>query len=271
MSEPINSRDRSHTGARAVGVRDLGVDRSSYEPAYMQIVRILSEQIASGHYRAGDQLPSEAQLCAQFAVSPMTVRRSVNILVDRGLVSATQGKGTFVRALDMREAVFHLREITDQWGSGAQIDVRLLEASIVPATERVAAALGCALGDRTVYLRRLLLREGSPVAYHREHLLYDPHRPLVEAQLRITSLEGLLQGAGTEGLRRGDLSIQAVNLAEEAAGLLGLSVGSAAFCLEHIFFDLTDTPVSWGWFLCRADQFSLTSSIGADAVMRGGN
>ena len=77
------------------------------------MVRILSEEIARGRYRPGDQLPSESQLCARFDVSPMTVRRAMNIMVDRGLVTASQGKGVFVRGLDMREAAFRLRERYD--------------------------------------------------------------------------------------------------------------------------------------------------------------
>ena len=53
------------------------IDRDSYEPAYAQLVRILSAEIAGGVYRAGDQLPSESQLSARFDVSGMTVRRAI--------------------------------------------------------------------------------------------------------------------------------------------------------------------------------------------------
>ena len=64
------------------------IDRNSYEPAYAQLVRILQGQIAAGMFRPGDRLPSEAQLCERYSVSPMTVRRVINILVDQGVVTA---------------------------------------------------------------------------------------------------------------------------------------------------------------------------------------
>ena len=73
------------------------IDRSSYEPAYMQLVNILSHAIATGQYRAGDQLPTEAELCAAYDVSPMTVRRAIGVLLDRSAVSTTRGRGTFVK------------------------------------------------------------------------------------------------------------------------------------------------------------------------------
>jgi GntR family transcriptional regulator len=240
------------------------IDRGSYKPAYIQLVRIMSQQIAAGVLRPGDQLPSEGRFCTQFNISPMTVRRAINILVERGLVSTTQGKGTFVKPLDMGEAVFRLQELKDHWAQGTQTTVQLLEAGIVSADERVVKKLAISPGERAIYIRRLMLQDCLPTMYHREYMVYDPRRPVVEAQLQITSLEGLLQGQSGEGLRRGHLMIEAVNLKEEEAGVLQIPVGSAAFCLEHIFHDFSDHPVSWGWFVCRADRFKLTTCIGAD-------
>jgi GntR family transcriptional regulator len=241
------------------------IDRSSFEPAYMQFVHIISEQIASGMLHPGDQLPPESQFCAQYNISPMTVRRAINILVERGLVSATQGKGTFVRPLDIGEAVFRLQELKEHWANGNQTTVRLLEASILSADERVAHNLAILPGEKAIYMRRLVLQKNVPTMYHREYLIYDPRLPLVEAQLQITSLEGLLQGQNSGGLRRGHLTIEAVNLKEEEAGVLKIPTGSAAFNLEHIFYDFHDHPVSWGGFICRADRFKLTTYIGAGA------
>ncbi|MCS7178323.1 MAG: GntR family transcriptional regulator [Anaerolineae bacterium] len=238
------------------------IDRDSYEPAYAQLARILSLQIAEGLYRPGDQLPSEAQLVAQFGVSPMTVRRAINLLLSRGIVSTAQGRGTFVRGLAIHEATFRLQEVGDR---EAERTVRLLQATILPADGRVARKLAISPGTRVIYLRRLVSRAEGPTMYHREYLIYDPHRPLVEAELQITSLEGLFKGDSGQGLRRGDLCIEAVTLTPEEAELLAVPPGSPAFCLEHIFYDFTNQPVAWGWFICRADRFRLTTCIGPDA------
>ena len=53
-----------------------------------------------------------------------------------------------------------------------------------------------------------------------------------------------------------------MSLDAEAAKLLKVPEGSPAFCLEHLFLDFDGQPVSWGRFLCRADQFRLTTHIG---------
>jgi GntR family transcriptional regulator len=241
-----------------------GLDRDSYEPAYAQLVRILSDEIARGQYLPGDQLPSESQLCARFDVSGMTVRRAMNIMVDRGIVTAAQGKGVFVRGLDMREAAFRLREGHEAGALGAEGQVRLLQAAIQTADERVARKLAIAPDAKVVYLRRLVHGAAGPIMYHREYLIYDPRRPVVEAELQITSLEGLFRGQAGQGLRRGDLTMEAVVLNREEAEVLGMPEGFAALCLEHIFYDFDNRPVAWGWFICRADRYNLVAHIGPE-------
>ena len=134
----------------------------------------------------------------------MTLRRALAVLGEHGLLSAEQGRGTFVRSLDLDGATFHLHQLTSQWLDGS-VDVRLLAASTMKARERVAAVLKIPVGLRTVYLRRLLSRQGVPLAYHHEHVVFDARRPLVESQLGITSLEGLLQASGGDGFSLGRL------------------------------------------------------------------
>jgi GntR family transcriptional regulator len=235
---------------------------------YLRIEAALSDRIARGLYRPGEQLPSESQLCREFDVSPMTLRRALALLADRGLLSAEQGRGTFVRALELGEANFKLRQLTDQW-QGDSVDVRLLSASTVQASVRVAETLGIAPGARTVFLRRLLLKDEKPMMYHTEYVVFDARRPLVESQLQITSLEGLLQAAGGEGFSEGELTVRAVNLDATEATLLRQPDGAAAFCLEHVFHDFAGCPVSWGWFLCRADLFFLRTHLGTGGTKRG--
>ncbi|MBU2603849.1 MAG: GntR family transcriptional regulator [Actinobacteria bacterium] len=243
--------------------RDPRAKHGTHEPAYIHIVRTVSARIAAGDYRSGDQLPSESQFCTEFDVSPMTLRRAVNILVDRGLVTTAQGRGTFVRGLYLGEASFTLQQLADRW-SDASTEVRLLTASIVPAGEDVAAVLGLSPGDSTVFLRRLFLNDGRPFMCHSEYVVYDPRRPLVESQLQITSLEGVLKSAGGEGFARARLSIRAVNLEDEIAACLERPAGTAVFCLEHTFEDFDGSPVSWGLFYFLSDEFQLVTTLGAD-------
>jgi len=254
----------NHESASLIGEEQSEfIDRDAYEPAYVQLASLLRRRVASGLLRPGDQLPSEAQLCRRYKVSPMTVRRAINTLADQGVVVTAQGRGTFVRPVELRDATFDLLALQSLFGDKRQTTVKILEARIIPADDRTARKLAIAPGERTVYIRRLLSTEGKPVVYHREHLIYDPTRPIVEAEMEVTALQGLFSGTGGTILKRGELSIEATVLTEEESQLLQTPIPMAAFCVEHIFYDFDDRPISWGRFICRGDRLRFTTTVGS--------
>lgn len=65
------------------------------------VVEQLKERIISGEYMSGDQLPPEGALCELFGVSRITVREALKKLNMMGLVEIKQGKGTFVKTVDL--------------------------------------------------------------------------------------------------------------------------------------------------------------------------
>jgi DNA-binding GntR family transcriptional regulator len=238
------------------------INRDSFEPAYAQLAGILRESMAEGLLRPGDQLPSEAQLVEHYGVSPMTVRRAINNLVDQGVVVAEQGRGTFVKPVAMSAATFQLGQLENLFGNREGTIVQLLEARIIAADERVARKLCIKAGKRTIYIRRLLWTGDEPTFYHREYLVYDPTRPIVEAELEVTALQQLFSGSSESLLKHGDISIEATLLDEEETRLLKAPQPMAAFCFEHLFYDFEDRPVSWGWFIGRADRLRFTTQVG---------
>ncbi len=236
--------------------------KGSYEPAYSQLANILRCSMADGILRPGDQLPSEAQLCERYGVSPMTVRRAINILVDQGVVDAQQGRGTYVKPVAMSAATFRLDELKNLFNDTEHTTVHLLESRIRNADERVARKLNINFGQRIIYIRRLLKTDGVPAFYHREYLVYDPGRPIVEAELEVTALQRLFTGSSENFLKRGEISIEATILTEEESRLLNVDQPLAAFCFEHLFYDFEDRPISWGWFIGRADRLRFTTQVG---------
>ncbi|RCK76935.1 MAG: Transcriptional regulator, GntR family [Anaerolineae bacterium] len=251
----------------------LDIDRDSFEPAYIQLANILRRQIAEGLFRPGDQLPSESQLCHRYGISPMTVRRTINLLADEGLISTAQGRGTFVKSIELSEATFGLQELKDLFKPDQQAQIKLLDARVVSADERTARKLEITCGSPVIYIRRLFSRAGQPVFYHRAYLIYDPTRPIVEAELDVTSLQGLFAGGNHSLLKFGTLNIECTLLTNEEAELLKRPYPFAAFYLEHLFYDYEDHPLSWGWFIIPADCLHFTAQVGVSShpgIHRGG-
>lgn len=74
------------------------VKHNSSVPLYKQVVQLLSDQITSDALRPGDRIPSEAELIEHFGVSRITIRNAIAELVEEGILTRSQGKGTFVAA-----------------------------------------------------------------------------------------------------------------------------------------------------------------------------
>ena len=64
-------------------------------PRYYQIVHDLERRLQDNYYAPGERLPSEKELEVTFDVSRITVRRALEEMVKRGLVTRLRGNGTY--------------------------------------------------------------------------------------------------------------------------------------------------------------------------------
>src|ERR1700735_1295438 len=81
------------------------IDYDSGEPVYLQIARLLRDQIIQGELQVGAQLPSGNEMQASRGVTRVTYQHAVDQLREAGLVVTRAGKGTFVVAVTMLQGV----------------------------------------------------------------------------------------------------------------------------------------------------------------------
>ena len=84
---------------------EIQLDRSTPTPLYFQVAREIERAITEGRLAKGDYLESETILADSWQVSRLTLRRSVQELVDSGLLVRRQGKGTQVVNDEVRRPV----------------------------------------------------------------------------------------------------------------------------------------------------------------------
>lgn len=247
----------------SVNVASTRIARDLFEPAYAQLAGILRSRIVSGEFRAGDRLPTESELVETYGLSPMTVRRAIKVLLDERAVSTVPGRGTFVEAASIQTAAFDLRSFQAVL-MDPDIRVRILATSVVPASGRPAEMLGVPEGAEVTMIRRLLLHRNEPRLYHRQWMIDDPDRPVVETELEVTGLRDLFEGRVGSGPKRGRLTLYASALRTEEARHLRSEPGHPAFVLEHLFSGFDDQPLSWGLFVSRAEDLRFETTIGFD-------
>jgi GntR family transcriptional regulator len=99
----------------------LKVDKHSRVPTYVQIAERVKHMVATGHLRPGDQLPTVRQLAQDLQVNFNTVARAYTLLHNAGVISAQQGRGTYVRERPDEHALLHLR--TEKLGALAGLAI----------------------------------------------------------------------------------------------------------------------------------------------------
>jgi GntR family histidine utilization transcriptional repressor len=81
---------------------------------YARVKQHLKAELASGRFRVGALMPSEATLVAQFGVSRMTVNRALRELQSEGLIERVQGVGTFAAQLQRVSSTLTIRDLQEE-------------------------------------------------------------------------------------------------------------------------------------------------------------
>ncbi|RHR05676.1 GntR family transcriptional regulator [Pseudoflavonifractor sp. AF19-9AC] len=63
---------------------------------YLQIARMLEDDILRGVYREGEQVPSTNELARGYNINPATAAKGINLLVADGILYKKRGIGMFV-------------------------------------------------------------------------------------------------------------------------------------------------------------------------------
>ncbi len=69
--------------------------KASNNSKYYKLMEYLRDEMLSGRIMPGDKIPSENELAEKFSLSRHTVRKSIAILANEGLLYTEQGRGTF--------------------------------------------------------------------------------------------------------------------------------------------------------------------------------
>lgn len=249
---------------------------------YDRIAADLRRHISDGKPAAGERLPAETSLVAQYGVTLTTLRRALDVLEAEGLIERRQGIGNFVKAPRRR-----VRRTTDryQWekdrallpeaersSTGAtEQDTGLTVADLhfsaeyeqVDADNDLAEAFGVAPGTRI--LRRAYhtrsTDETTPFSLSYSHLLYDlvaANPELVDANNEPWpgGTQHQLSTVGVEVDRIVD-EITARPPARDEAEALGIETGVSVIVLRKTMVDTGGRVVEVADVLMPGDRTQL--------------
>lgn len=241
-----------------------GINHSSYMPLYAQIIDYLTEQIESGRYKVGDQIPSEMILAKDLGVSRITVTNAIQRMVQEGTLYRIQGKGTFVAE---KKRVEHrlttLVSFTDDMAErGYETRTELVGIKLVTPSEKIRKSLELSEDDRTWMLRRIRYADEEPMAIQTAYLPEKMFPDLNEKAADSGSLYSLLRDVyqvemleAEEHYRvvilRKEEEVRMLNVTSESPALFSVRVSSLK---DRRKFEYTES-------ILRGDRYELSVKL----------
>ncbi len=202
------------------------IPATSRAPRYVQVIDQLENAIRRGIVIPGDTLPTEQQFCEGFGVARSTLRRAMDDLEQRRIVSRVQGSGTRV---EQSPAIGYRPETSHTIFQAIALSHRqprsvVTEFEPVIADDQVAALTGFPVGTPLLRIVRERYANDTPIAGLETYLL--PEALCFERRdLTTNSLDALLHENGWT-MDRVEYDISAQSLGQELAEFMRLPAGT---------------------------------------------
>lgn len=200
-----------------------------------------------GRLRAGTSLPSEAELCRQYGVSRVTVRRAIEELVDEHILTRQHGRGTFVSARGASRT--HPPEVVDFRGFYAQmtdqgitVTSKVLFQGITTSSSGPSDSLGLSPQEPLLRLDRVRSVEGRIDHLTRSWMSARKYRGVLDHDFARESFQSVLSEEFGFTPRWGRANTQLTDVTREEAEYLGLRAADTRLRTFIAFYADDETP-----------------------------
>jgi GntR family transcriptional regulator len=132
-------------------------------PRYQQLRDDLLQRVAAGEWAPGAAIHTEAELSQAYQVSTGTLRKAIDLLVADGVLTRSQGKGTFVRRPRFDSSLFRFFRFKSRDGEAVLPSARILHREVAQPDEAIREALQLGSRSKAIRLSRLRLIDALPV------------------------------------------------------------------------------------------------------------
>lgn len=212
-------------------------------------------------------LKTEVELCKEYNVSKMTLKKAIDILVDEGLVYKQRGVGTFVKNLSkspLNNIRDHYQDLNLTGFSSRHKDqtihTRVLEYTIIPASDFISSQLGIEPTDFVYHIKRLRFINHLPHVLEETHMPLDliPGLKLAHAESSIYAyIENTLQLK----VKSSHISVSACKSDQELAGYLNLESGEPVLAVTQTAFLSNGQPFEYSVCCHRYDVYAFHTVV----------
>lgn len=225
------------------------MEKGNIGPKYKLIKEDIVDDILSGVYRVGDMIPKQSDYARKYNVSRLTVRKAINDLVLKGVLTTEKGKGTFVRPVAAGSNCYRrslgFSSNINQSKSRVWSNVLLIEE--IQADKTLASHLEIAAGDPVVHIERLRYINEVCVALQKSFIARARVGDIrfEEERLEENSLYQLLYDKAGLVLSYVDEQFRAIRADRDVAGYFHVEEGDPILYVHRITYDTGNHPIEY--------------------------
>lgn len=232
------------------------IDKNSAIPVYYQIREQIKDDIQKGILKPNEILLSERELCEVLEISRMTVKQAMDSLMNEGMIYKKKGVGTFVSNPKIAQPLTKLTSFTnDMLSRGMKPGSMTITRSVEEPSNEIRNILQLGEQDKVIFLKRLRLADGEPMAVETTYLNYTLCQPLVDEPLDNQSLYDILKQKCNVTLSTATQSIEVSTCNSDICKLLEISVNKPIFSIKRITYDTKKVPVEYVASVYRSDRY----------------
>jgi GntR family transcriptional regulator len=236
------------------------IDRFNQEKLYIQLMRIFLEQINSGNWQLGQQIPTEEDLCKKYNVSKITVRQAINNLVADGYLIKIHGKGTFVASsLPVAGLAMKTRLTEDMFGEEVKVDREILSAGLKMPPHDAKGYLRTE-GETHYFLGRRVVN-GQPEFIEESYIPQDMLPDAGRLDIVKNSLYSVLQERAVKKIFKVVQTVEVVRADGDYAENLDVPDGTPVLAIHRLFLSADRTPVAYTKLLGRSDRYKFQTEF----------
>jgi GntR family transcriptional regulator len=230
-------------------------------PRYAQLADVLRGRISRGQWREGDQLPTLEALTQEFDVARVTVRQAIELLAREGLLSAQQGRGTFVTGVPRgRSGSLRLQttlaELAEVYRNDRPRLTLLEEAAAMPALDPADGRPA----RRYHFMRRVHSRDDIP--YCVISIYIDNHVfRMAPARFRRETVIPVLLDLPHVKVARASQTLAVSSADVEVAGFLGIPVNAPVAEVRRVCTNELGVVIYLGLVTYRGDFVHLEMDL----------
>lgn len=230
-------------------------------PLYFKVMMEIQENILSGTWSPGCQIPGEMDLSQRLGVSVITIRQALGKLTKEGYVRRERAKGTFVSWNGPSRQSVNLEVEADDLltVNRNSTSFKLIAVEPVEPPKEIQQQLRLETNEKVTRITRVRLSQGVPLAYVISHVPSRIGLKIRQKELARSPLNSIIEKLSDFRITEVRHAVGARLSDDEVSAHLGIPAGSPVLFVTRDYLHKKETVLkSEGFYRSDLFRYELT-------------